>query len=143
MATKKFKAGEYYIGDPCYVIADDNWIPLLKETNYLEDEEQYYKGEQIFCGGTAHGDGCYIGSNHKSYPVDAGLIGIIPMSVVDKKENVEDLGSLETFNKDFVVDIADGIFKFDNIVINTDEEDDEDYDEDEDKYYDEDEEDDY
>ena len=53
-----FKAGKYYVGDPCYVVKDHNvWIKLLDDTDYFQNENQTYKGQTIFAEGTAHGDG--------------------------------------------------------------------------------------
>lgn len=127
MFKKTFPPGTYYIGDPCYVVSDDNWQQLLDDTNYFENENQSYKGLQILVGDTSYGDGTYTDNYRREYGVDAGLIGIMPIEVVDNKySNIENLGAIVEFEEDFVVEIKDGVFKFGNIVINTGN-DDEDY----------------
>lgn len=120
---KKFKAGKYYVGDPCYVISDENWMPLLESTKYFENENQEYKGQQIFTEGTAHGDGCFTDNFGREYGVDAGLIGIIPFEVIDDNRT-GDGGQIIEFEKDFEVYTSElGIFHFGDIVIDTAEED--------------------
>ena len=97
-----FEAGEYFIGDPCYFIADENWDVLIDKTGCFGIDEQKengepvefndgifeYNGETCFTGGTAYGDGCYEAYDFdadRQYPigVDAGLISIIPANAVD------------------------------------------------------------
>ena len=83
----RMKTGKYYIGDPCYVVEDQNdWIKLLEDTNYFKNKNQSYKGQPIYCGGTAYGDGCYESNKGKCYGVDAGLLGIMPVEVIDIPE---------------------------------------------------------
>ncbi|NLK64953.1 MAG: hypothetical protein GX289_07650 [Tissierellia bacterium] len=117
----RMKTGKYYIGDPCYVVEDQNdWIKLLEDTNYFENKNQSYKGQPIYCGGTAYGDGCYESNKGKCYGVDAGLLGIMPVEVIDIPETeAEFLGSIETFDKDFDVEIGKGLFIFGDIIIDT------------------------
>lgn len=127
MSSKQFKKGKYYIGDPCYVIKEyDEWNNLLKETNFFDEEKEHsYRGLPMLASRTAYGDGCYEDNKGREYSVDAGLLGIIPLAAIDKnvltsEENIID------FKKDFIVTIDDGIFEFDNIVIDTREHDDDD-----------------
>jgi len=117
----RMKTGKYYIGDPCYVVEDQNdWIKLLEDTNYFKNKNQSYKGQPIYCGGTAYGDGCYESNKGKCYGVDAGLLGIMPVEVIDIPETeAEFLGSIETFDKDFDVEIGKGLFIFGDIIIDT------------------------
>lgn len=126
----QFPAGEYYIGDPCYAVADNDWMPLLEKTGYFglypadttdfEDGLFYYKGERCFTHNTAYGDGEYRGSDGNYYPVDAGLIGIMPIHLVDKSLYDLELDSFSTvFKKDFNVWEENGIFHFGHIRINT------------------------
>ena len=78
-----FGPGKYYLGDICYVMADeiykgvwggdhnyeDGWFPIWKDT----------PGSQRFAvSRTAYGDGEYFDNLGRSYPVDAGVIGIVP-----------------------------------------------------------------
>lgn len=121
----KFKAGKYYIGDPCYIF-DQSWNQVLDETDFFNKEPQELFGDQICCGSTAYGDGEYKDNLGNSYYVDAGLIGILPVSLllIDLKYTEEQVIQEEgmhihEFKEDFEVEIDHGIFHFGSIVINT------------------------
>ena len=67
---------DYYLGDPCYVIPDDEWgdfCSIMRD----DGEEFEYKGETCVVIGTG-GDGDFGGLS-----VDAGIIGCIPVSLCD------------------------------------------------------------
>lgn len=124
-----FPAGEYYIGDPCYLIPDKDWEKIGKDTNWwgseynsssepkdFDDGIYHWNKKTCFAAFTAHGDGCY--GNRKGntvIAVDSGLIGIIPL---DEKENPKDpfdfytYGLIRKFGKRFEVWEEDGIFHF-------------------------------
>ena len=105
-------AGTYYIGDPCYVIKDDEWMQALEETNYFNmfpskaatRDHEYNKsgtqygvfsyeihginGKYVFAASsTAYGDGEYHcekdGSTIGMCGVDAGLIAAIPIEMIE------------------------------------------------------------
>ena len=42
-----------------------------------------YMGHPIFVHSTAYGDGSYEGSDGRSYSVDAGIIGAIPVELIE------------------------------------------------------------
>ena len=67
---------QYYLGDPCYVIPDDEWDDFC---NIMRDdgEDFEYKDETCRVIGTG-GDGDFGGLS-----VDAGIIGVIPVSLCD------------------------------------------------------------
>lgn len=66
----------YYLGDPCYVIPDDEWDEFCEVMNYEADTFEF-KGESCRTIGTG-GDGDFGGLS-----VDAGIIGVVPLSVCD------------------------------------------------------------
>jgi hypothetical protein len=124
------KAGQYAIGDPCYAVPDKDWIPLLESCNYFESPIGYVKdGIQKFpvlAFGTKWGDGCYRGTDGKAYPVDAGLIGLVPVEIIEDTADCE----LITFDKDILcINDGSGKLRFGNITIDTDPTDEEDEDE--------------
>jgi len=61
-----------------------------------------------------NGDGSYKASNNKTYGVDSGHIGIIPIEALNIMES-----SCERFEDDFMVIIDNGVFSFGNIEIET------------------------
>lgn len=126
-----FPAGKYYIGDPCYVVANDDWIPLLNNTGCLgcDDSPNYdeglftYKGKQCFASGTAYGDGCYSDNRGHAYGVDSGMIGILPEEVCTFGQTVSnEFDNVFEFKHEFEVWEQNGMFFFGKIVIDTGDE---------------------
>lgn len=94
--------GEYYLGDPCYVIRDDgDWKRFL---SHLGDGEKDtdgviidWNGHKCFVCATNCGDGVYDDQHGNEYPVDAGMIAAIPIAAVKRNQ-----GS-RNFPKPFIV----------------------------------------
>lgn len=139
----KLPAGEYYIGDPCYVIADntddsiDEWHAFLDKSGMFSStaaNEAYfdYKDHKVWMHHTAYGDGEYQDQEEKEYGVDSGLIGVVPVEVTDKELLDETVkgndGHLKTFKEEFNVFYEDGTFFIghpeDGVMIITDPDDD-------------------
>ena len=130
-------AGRYILGDPCYAIPDSEWMELLESCDYFENpigkitrhDKSYY---HIVAFSTRWGDGCYRGTDGNSYPVDAGLIGLVPLAVC-KDVIRDDLSQVVTFDKPTKCSSdGEGKLRFGHITIDTDpaqDEDDEDEDE--------------
>jgi hypothetical protein len=74
-----FPAGKYYVGDPCYVLEDEIYDPVV---GYGTDGFHTNGTQVIGYFGTWAGDGCYKGTNGKDYGVDAGIIGIVPAELM-------------------------------------------------------------
>jgi hypothetical protein len=84
--------GQYYVGDPCYLIRDDDeWKDFLALVWAAEQEKDEngksgyekgivveYRGQACFVCATNVGDGCYRDQYGAEYPVDAGMIAAIP-----------------------------------------------------------------
>lgn len=118
-------AGKYYIGDPCYIFKD-SWNRVLTSTNYFEDTSGKIDGHNYCAASTAYGDGIYEDNQGRNYGVDSGVIGIISISAleIDNKTTVDNITGSDymhvvEFDSEFTVQIADGIFQFGTIVINT------------------------
>jgi len=110
----------YYVGDLAYVLNYDEWNTVcgldsfypgqdpddFDPEGYLDPENTSYEddkaGRPFYILKTAYGDGCYQGSDGKSYCVDSGTIGCIAVDDVNEKEQLEDavkrgLGHLHEF----------------------------------------------
>jgi len=123
-------AGKWWIGDPCYVFPHkgpmaNKWDELLAEVDFFDNSYgELDNGKiKVWAASTAYGDGRYVGSNGKAFPVDAGLIGIVPQETVDylgKTDNDLDyLGLFIEFNESFIVESNNGLFHFGHIEIDT------------------------
>lgn len=124
----KLKKGLYYVGDPCYIF-DKSWQDVLKTTNFFRNNTMIF-GEDCLIGNTAYGDGTYFDQLKNKYFVDSGSIGILPISLIniDKKKTWQqihrsDFMHMHEFTEDFEVSVENGVFKFGNIIINTNQED--------------------
>lgn len=120
--TVKVPAGKYWLGDPCYSVPNDLWMPLLNSCEIFEkpigtvtkDGQKY----QVLAFGTAYGDGCYRDQFNNSFPVDAGLIGLTPAGLTDGHP----FGStLVEFAEDTECFCYEGILQFGPHTINTKE----------------------
>lgn len=120
--------GTYYIGDPCYLFDESSWGKVIAITNYFKEDGRYdIFGKKCFVGGTKYGDGTYDDNYGREYGVDAGLIGILPIELIeiDNKQTLKsiiesDMMHIETFTEDFNCDINNGFFRFGKITIDTD-----------------------
>jgi len=127
-------AGKYILGDPCYAVPDSDWDELLQSCNFFENPIGYIKdGMQQFpvlAFNTRWGDGCYEGTDGCMYPVDAGLIGLVPVEVVGTEELRSDLCTVVTFTTPVKCSSnGDGKLRFGSITIDTDPADEEEDDE--------------
>ena len=102
----EFKAGTYFIGDPCYALREDLYDKWGEEHNYADGNYEYFA-----VGSTAHGDGTYTDSfTLREFGVDAGILGVVNMNFADKKYDIECLNRLG-----LVIEIKDKlIFEYDN-----------------------------
>ena len=72
----------------------------------------YYEGKEpvaFVVGYTAYGDGVYEDQNGMMYPVDAGVIGLVPLEIVDEENwELADMipGTAEFTCEDGVFDIT-------------------------------------
>jgi hypothetical protein len=125
-------AGKYVLGDPCYAVPDENWDELLESCNYFENPVGYIRLDDlhmnktfILAFPTRWGDGYYLGSNGMNYPVDAGLIGLVPVDIAKDLES--HYQNIVTFTKDTVCSYnGSGRLVFGGISIETDPEEEED-----------------
>lgn len=80
-------AGRYWVGDPCYAFSNDLpgdlWGQWLGEAwknvdaNRIKILDGRVAGMRIVASGTQYGDGQYGSNIGASFPVDAGLIGVV------------------------------------------------------------------
>lgn len=112
--------GKYFIGDPCYVFQDATWDRLLDQS--LDDMQHgeifEFEGRQLWSHGTPHGDGVYDDQNGIEYGVDAGMLGAVPIELIDDPAG-EELGTIIDCPKGLTVEYDNGTFWFGTIVIKT------------------------
>lgn len=82
----------FYLGDICYVLGNDLYYGVWREKYHysrgvFEDPET---GLKVAVASTEYGDGRYQGSDGTKFPVDAGVIGLVPLELVEKESGLED-----------------------------------------------------
>ena len=103
-------AGQYYIGDLCYALDDLVYDKIFGEVGkyqsgfYRKSDKEFF-----YLDGTSVGDGEYMGSDGKTYSVDAGIIGITPIACMKQSG---DGGHVHTFTSPVRVRFKDGLFTF-------------------------------
>lgn len=102
------KAGQYYVGDLCYVM-HENWDEVCNllfpagSQRALEGEFNLKDGTRFAVYSTAYGDGTYHDQQGREYWVDAGCIGCIALDDINVDEHGNDVegGNVIDFEKDF------------------------------------------
>jgi hypothetical protein len=121
-------AGEYWVGDLCYVLGD-RWDDVCKliinGQDCVDGEFTLPDGTRFASYGTAWGDGLYNDDLYNSYGVDAGLIGCVLVSDIAETER-KNQGHVHVFDKPFLTGYLDphedrpGKIFFGSLVIDTD-----------------------
>ena len=119
------KKGIYYVGDPCYIF-DSSWDKVISETDCFAETVFKLFGKDCCISGTAYGDGLYQDNFSRTYGVDAGLLGILPISMLKVDERLSIASVKESkymqviaFESDFEVSAEGGVFHFGELTINT------------------------
>ncbi len=108
--TTTLPAGEYYIGDLCYVLGDNVYDNIFGGTGYESGiYEEKGTGRIFVVDSTAYGDGMYPGSDGNEFAVDAGIIGICSKSLMAKDDGG---GHMYTFDAPVRCKFRDGRFFF-------------------------------
>jgi hypothetical protein len=116
-------AGEYYLGDPCYAVRDEDWEELLDTCdNFRAPIGTLPNRLQVFAFRTANGDGTFacpeLGTD---LDVDSGLIGLVPWEYADfALENngiPRDCGGRVRFSEDTICINHNGVLDFMCIAI--------------------------
>lgn len=114
------RPGKYYIGDPCYAMSEERYgefLELIGCTEKVEDrlphgqvlegEFNTKDGHRFAVFNTCYGDGVYQGSDEHEYPVDAGCLSALPITMTDEEKMKEvaesELGNIVEFDDVFEV----------------------------------------
>lgn len=119
-------AGKYVLGDPCYVVPNDDWDTLLQSCGYFAENpigfilREDRSRINILAFNTKWGDGCYYDNKRRVYPVDAGIIGLVPLDYADASAFDEDTVIVEFTRPTKCTKQEGGDLVFGDIVIDTD-----------------------
>lgn len=116
------RAGEYWIGDLCYVMHDswDEVCELIFDGNQpIDGEFNLADGRRFAIFSTKFGDGEYECSTGDSLAVDSGSIGCIRLIDIRDPDADLDLGIITEFDSAFEVSGGDGFISIGGIEIDT------------------------
>lgn len=114
MIKTELEKGKYYIGDPVY---------CFKSWNVKENHNNIV----LYGDRVSSDDTTYLDNDDNAYQIKSGMIYIIPLEIALKdnvmtEKQLNHSGRVVEFYKDFKVIIKNGLFIFDNIEIDTNEE---------------------
>lgn len=124
LSPKLLPAGEYYVGDPCYVL-HEAWSEICdvicdREFNMRAWTLELDDGRLVTMANTAYGDGEYQDESGNRYGVDAGLLGAILVSdVVKRDDNHIPFGHVHTQEMPFSAKYHNGTVILGNVRIET------------------------
>jgi len=108
-----------WIGDPCYVIADEFWHDVCNQifagTNDEVNHVITVGGKPFIQCGTMYGDGVYTSMSGFEYGVDAGCLAVVPIDMIapEKMGEAERLGKFfEAADYVALMTNEKGIFSF-------------------------------
>ena len=94
-----FPPGDYYVGDLCYVLAQESPVGAKLDEAYWRNAEHgtyaaaiQHEGASAWQARTAYGDGTYSDEQGRFYGVDSGTIGILSLAACDGTKLAEMLG---------------------------------------------------
>jgi hypothetical protein len=91
-------AGDYYVGDPSYLLENlyETLDGIVKACNFKDfneyvDKKPYFAytehGQTVVIFRTWIGDGIYADQESREYPVDSGMIGVVPVAMAHPDES--------------------------------------------------------
>jgi hypothetical protein len=116
MTIHTFEPGRYWVGDISYVVSDEMYEHWLHEEG-AQDGGFKYDGKDYAVHETQVGDGCFSSSiEDVEFPVDAGIIGVVPLSFVDgSKMSYFNFGHVLEAHDKFTFSFDEGTFVLHNV----------------------------
>lgn len=128
-------AGKYFLCDPCYVIdTPSDWMRFLNKCADKDDSEydlngdvcnghyeELPEGTKVLAFATSYGDGTYTDQHGNQYPVDSGLLGLVPFKYAPDTKDIDKFGKIIEFGEETLCFTKDGILTFGSYIIDTEE----------------------
>ena len=112
--------GKYFVGDPGFVFDDESWEAVLRLTDFFKrDEPSVFNGFPLW-GMTfsVHDKTSFFDQNDIEYPVNDSVLAAISIDLIENPEG-EEHGTIVDAPNGLSVSFSDGVFKFNEIVIDT------------------------
>ena len=101
----------FFIGDICYVLDDKVYDGVWGNLHdYMDGIFEVPGTDTCFAvAAAADGDGEYYDEEGNNYPVDAGVIGVVPLELVENSDGLN-LGRVVMIPGTAIFDGSDGVF---------------------------------
>jgi hypothetical protein len=117
--------GKYFLGDICYVLSKEDYKQLIEKIAWTENKDKCLShkleidGKRIIFSPTAYGDGMYKDNKGNKYPVDSGIIAIVPYELCKVEEFKKDIdSSVYDFESEVLFMVKQGKFTMEGKLIN-------------------------
>lgn len=119
--THLLPPGKYFIGDPSFVL-DESWQDVLDRSREFSTDMPVSLNDRLIWAAVIDNDaqGYFTDQNDVEYPVQEFYFGAIPIELVENPEG-EEHGTVIDAPCGVLVSCTDGVFRFNDIVINTNE----------------------
>lgn len=119
--TNLLPPGKYYVGDPQRVFSVESWNGILRATNYFRrDQPTMIRGRQLWGMHTATDRRLFTDQNGVEYLTVVGILGAVPIELIENPEG-EEHGTVIDAPNGMVVSYDEGVFRFDDIIIDANE----------------------
>ena len=83
------EAGEYVLGDPCYLLSEGQYNKWLEDADYFSYRHVFSAAVNghLVVGLSTRGDGSFVSSEGDTYCVDSGLLAIVPKALIPDAEH--------------------------------------------------------
>ena len=93
--NEEIQPGKYYLGDPSFVLSEEIYSRIWGHIYNYENGKFSIYGKDFAVHSTHNGDGIYYDNKKRTYGVDAGVIGLVSLDLID--DNEEALKKCDTF----------------------------------------------
>lgn len=121
--NNKLPPGEYYLGDPCYILSTEDYQEVIRQIfSPKSDSKKFFlRGKEGMIFQTLYGDGVFHSSVGSVY-VDSGTVGLVPEELaISGKHSLGFCHLLEFINEFECKDTPDGVMYFGPYKVDTGE----------------------
>ena len=81
--NETLELGKYYLGDPSNVLSEKIYIGILENIYQFNNGKLNINGIYIIIHNTHSGDGIFIDTRNRKYNIQSGLLGLIPLELIE------------------------------------------------------------
>jgi hypothetical protein len=134
--NETLESGKYYLGDPSHVLSEKIYIGILENIYQFKNGKLNINGIYIIIHNTHSGDGIFIDTKNRKYSIQSGLIGLIPLELIENTSLCKDGHVFNFENKvNFIYDAGIFYIKSGRKYINIDTRNMDDYDSDYEEHF--------